>query len=157
MHQIVNSGAQALVTVRELLPTLLKVCEKAGTIRKERIFVFGEMDGDDGIQSLDSLMKSSQRPIHFPLQDTHRIDPKNDVAFINYSSGTTGLAKGVMLTHHNIISQVFVQLAKDREIDKDTDIGIGFLPLYHIYGGTYIACCESDSLITHVASDCIML
>ena len=124
-----------MVTVRELLPTLLKVCTNAGTIPKERIFVFGGTDGNDGIQSLGSLIESSTRHVQFPLQDAHCIDPRNDVAFINYSSGTTGLAKGVMLTHHNTISQVFVQLAKDREIDKDTDIGIGFLPLYHIYGG----------------------
>ncbi|CDH59767.1 amp-dependent synthetase ligase [Lichtheimia corymbifera JMRC:FSU:9682] len=138
LHQINNSGARALVTVRELLPTLLKVCAKAGTIPKERIFVFGETDSEDGIRSFDSLIKSSTRHVQFPLKDAYRIDPKNDVAFINYSSGTTGLAKGVMLTHHNIISQVFVQLAKDREIDKDTDIGIGFLPLYHIYGVTVL-------------------
>ncbi|KAI7876378.1 acetyl-CoA synthetase-like protein [Lichtheimia hyalospora FSU 10163] len=129
LHQIINSGARALVTVRTLLPTLLKVCTNAGTIPKEHIFVFGESDGND---------ESSTRHVKFPLQDAHCIDPRNDVAFINYSSGTTGLAKGVMLTHHNIISQVFVQLAKDREIDKDTDIGIGFLPLYHIYGVTVL-------------------
>ncbi|KAI9318230.1 hypothetical protein BX666DRAFT_1855981 [Dichotomocladium elegans] len=130
LHQVKDSGARALVTVPELLPVLVKVCASAG-IPRERIFLFGDVSVD-GIQCFNALMGTRQ------VEKTEGIDPKNDVAFINYSSGTTGLPKGVMLTHRNMVSEILVQLVKDREIDEDTDVGIVFLPYYHIYGVTVL-------------------
>ena len=49
-----------------------------------------------------------------------------------YSSGTTGLPKGVMLTHHNLVSN----LCQTHSVEQlqDTEVLIGILPFYHIYG-----------------------
>ena len=63
------------------------------------------------------------------------IDPAEDVVVLPYSSGTTGLPKGVMLTHSNLTSNV-QQLIGRREIGapKPDDVLMVHLPLYHIYG-----------------------
>ena len=63
------------------------------------------------------------------------IDPATDVAVLPYSSGTTGLAKGVMLTHRNLVANmVQVDILETRELSAF----VGVLPFFHIYGMTVI-------------------
>ncbi len=57
---------------------------------------------------------------------------KEDLAALVYTSGTTGLPKGTMLTHYNIVSNI-VQVSQTFELNE-LDIAIIVLPLYHIYG-----------------------
>lgn len=64
------------------------------------------------------------------------IRPREDVAVLPYSSGTTGMPKGVMLTHHNIASNVRQSIVA-RGLTDD-DILLNHLPLYHIYGMTVL-------------------
>ena len=60
------------------------------------------------------------------------IDPRDDLAVLPFSSGTTGLSKGVMLTHHNLVANMCQTEALER-LDVD-EVVIGILPFYHIYG-----------------------
>lgn len=65
-----------------------------------------------------------------------RIDPENDLVALPYSSGTTGLSKGVMLTHHNLTSNLKQLVGHPDEgasVTED-DILLVHLPLFHIYG-----------------------
>jgi acyl-CoA synthetase (AMP-forming)/AMP-acid ligase II len=64
------------------------------------------------------------------------INPREDVAVLPYSSGTTGMPKGVMLTHHNITSNV-TQGLTTRFMSSDM-VGLWTLPLFHIYGMTVL-------------------
>jgi len=57
---------------------------------------------------------------------------KKDLAALVYTSGTTGLPKGTMLTHYNIVSNV-IQISQIFEL-SELDVAIIVLPLYHIYG-----------------------
>uniref|UniRef100_A0A0D2XGC2 Uncharacterized protein n=1 Tax=Fusarium oxysporum (strain Fo5176) TaxID=660025 RepID=A0A0D2XGC2_FUSOF len=63
---------------------------------------------------------------------------KRQVAYICFSSGTSGLPKGVMLSHYNIISNVALQVAYETYGRKlagvETQVGLGLLPFSHIYG-----------------------
>lgn len=130
-HQIRKSQAKALVTVPELLPVLSKVAV-ANNIPKERIFLFGNetVDGCKPYKSLASDVENRQ----FPLQ---AINPSQDLAFICFSSGTTGVAKGVMLTHTNFVSQILlVTEFEGTDPNQKNDRIIGFLPFYHIFGLT---------------------
>ncbi len=65
-----------------------------------------------------------------------RLRPREDVAVLPYSSGTTGMPKGVMLTHYNVASNVRQSIAA-RGL-RDDDILLNHLPLYHIYGMTVL-------------------
>jgi acyl-CoA synthetase (AMP-forming)/AMP-acid ligase II len=64
------------------------------------------------------------------------INPKEDVAALPYSSGTTGLPKGVMLTHFNITANVQQGIAT-RFFGEDL-VALWTLPLFHIYGMTVL-------------------
>ncbi|KAI9278299.1 hypothetical protein BDA99DRAFT_553953 [Phascolomyces articulosus] len=128
-HQIHTAGAKALVTVPELLPVLTKVAAR-NNIPKERIFVF-RGDGKTSVPSFYTLGEGSKHIGH-PIQgiDTH------DTAFICFSSGTTGLAKGCMLSHHNFVAQCVQVTNFDANANIGTDVLLGFLPFFHIFGLT---------------------
>ncbi|MGH2652437.1 MAG: AMP-binding protein, partial [Actinomycetota bacterium] len=65
-----------------------------------------------------------------------RIDPADDLAALPYSSGTTGLPKGVMLTHHNLVANL-CQTVVLQHVREDEAL-IGVLPLFHSYGMTVV-------------------
>jgi acyl-CoA synthetase (AMP-forming)/AMP-acid ligase II len=64
-------------------------------------------------------------------------DSQLALAALPFSSGTTGLPKGVMLTHHNLVANVYQTLVPDEAgAVSDDDVLLCFLPMYHIYGLT---------------------
>ena len=64
------------------------------------------------------------------------VDPEGDLAVLPFSSGTTGLSKGVMLTHRNLVANM-EQIRSIHRIGAD-DVLIGALPFFHIYGQTVV-------------------
>ena len=60
------------------------------------------------------------------------VDPAGDLAVLPFSSGTTGLPKGVMLTHRNLVANM-EQTRSVHRISAD-DVLVGVLPFFHIYG-----------------------
>jgi acyl-CoA synthetase (AMP-forming)/AMP-acid ligase II len=116
--------------VPALLPVLLKITDKIG-IPRSRVFLFGDKEVE-GCRPFNAII--GNKPKAYPIQG---VDGYNDTAFICYSSGTTGLAKGVMLTHKNFIAQILQ--ATDKKEDEEPhpdDVTLGFLPFYHIFGLT---------------------
>jgi len=66
------------------------------------------------------------------------ITPKEDLAVIQYTAGTTGSPKGCMLTHYNITSNIF-QISIPPTLERTTDdVILAQLPFYHIYGMTSV-------------------
>jgi acyl-CoA synthetase (AMP-forming)/AMP-acid ligase II len=63
------------------------------------------------------------------------VDPE-DLAVLPYSSGTTGLMKGVMLTHRNLVANI--EQAWSSMPISDDDVLVGLLPFFHIYGQTVV-------------------
>ncbi|KAG2217241.1 hypothetical protein INT45_012189 [Circinella minor] len=129
-HQIHSAGAKALVTVPELLPVLTKVAAK-NNIPKDRIFVFNNQENKTSYPSFYTLAEDSKHIGH-PIRG---ID-SNDIAFICFSSGTTGLSKGCLLSHRNFVSQCIQVTNFDANANIATDILLGFLPFFHIFGLT---------------------
>ena len=73
------------------------------------------------------------RPAHVPLPEAGG-DAQQTLAALPYSSGTTGLPKGVMLSHFNLVANIFQFLGPHGTAFDHDSVVLGFLPLYHIYG-----------------------
>ncbi len=69
-----------------------------------------------------------------PIPEYPAVDPVNDVALLQYTGGTTGLAKGAMLTHYNLVSNAVYGVVLFPVTEKDVSLSV--LPLFHIYGMT---------------------
>jgi long-chain acyl-CoA synthetase len=86
-----------------------------------------------GSQPFESLLKARPK-ISLPGPER---DSQVALATLPFSSGTTGLPKGVMLTHHNMVANVYQTLIPGEEgAITDADVMLCFLPMYHIYGLT---------------------
>jgi acyl-CoA synthetase (AMP-forming)/AMP-acid ligase II len=121
--QLQDSRARFLVTVG---PFLDKAREAAAQSSVEEIFVFGTAEGARPFAEL----------VHAPpTPPAVAIDPKHDVVVLPYSSGTTGLPKGVMLTHYNLVANLCQCFGvADFECAHEGDVVPAFLPFFHIYG-----------------------
>ena len=62
------------------------------------------------------------------------VNPLEDMALLQYTGGTTGVSKGVMLTHHNLSSNIQQAKALLSVMAKETEVFLGLLPFFHIYG-----------------------
>src|SRR5436853_7927990 len=120
-QQLTDCGAKYLLTIPPFMDKAKAAAETVKTVRE--IFVIGEAEGATPFASL--LTHGDQPP-------EVRIDPRNDLVALPYSSGTTGLAKGVMLTHHNLVANMCQMDGLDYFHHKD--ILLCVLPLFHIYG-----------------------
>jgi acyl-CoA synthetase (AMP-forming)/AMP-acid ligase II len=121
-HQLKDAGAKFLVVYAQALDNAKKAAEGTGV---EEIFVLGEAEGATPFAEL----------LGEPLAEQVEVDPDDTVA-LPYSSGTTGLPKGVMLSHRNLVANI-LQAGASLGMEDD-DVVIGVLPFFHIYGMTVI-------------------
>jgi acyl-CoA synthetase (AMP-forming)/AMP-acid ligase II len=120
VKQLRDSGARVLFTSPAVRETAL---DAAATVKLERIFSFGAMTG---ATSFDDLTAQPGAP------PAVSIDP-NDIVALPYSSGTTGLPKGVMLSHRNLVANI-LQVDSTGHLHDGQDTLVCFLPFFHIYG-----------------------
>src|SRR5699024_5214004 len=66
------------------------------------------------------------------------INPREDVALIQYTGGTTGHPKGVMLTHFNLVANVNMVTSWMYKLDENAESVLGVLPFFHVYGMTTV-------------------
>lgn len=118
--QLNDARAKFLITVPQLMD---KAAEAAQASSVQEIFVFGEAEG---ATPFASLLQSAG---HVPEV---KINPREDVVALPYSSGTTGVSKGVMLTHYNMVANL-CQMSVAESV-REEDILIAVLPFFHIYG-----------------------
>ncbi len=153
-HQLNDSGARAIIILENFAHTLEKVIDK---VNLEQVVV-------TSVGDLFPFPKS--KVINFMVNKVKRMVPKwnldeyirfnkilskgkhlsfrpvvlkhEDLAFLQYTSGTTGVSKGVMLNHKNLLANVMQcsSWADRLLIDKESNITIAALPLYHIFALT---------------------
>ncbi|KAK3167775.1 hypothetical protein OEA41_004221 [Lepraria neglecta] len=137
--QLKDSGAKALVTQKPFHKTAIEAAKQVG-IPQNRIILMG----DERDESFTFKKFTSIRPISRTQRSRRvKMNPKEDLAFLVYSSGTTGHPKGVMLSHENIVSNILMLKAGEAGnvtwnggIDGKGDNILAFLPFFHIYGLT---------------------
>jgi acyl-CoA synthetase (AMP-forming)/AMP-acid ligase II len=119
-RQLNDANAKYLLTIPVFIENALAA---AALCDIEEVFVIGSAKGASEYSSL--LREEGDLP-------AVEIDPRRDIVVLPYSSGTTGMPKGVMLTHHNIISNIcqFGNLTSMSERDNL----IAILPFFHIFG-----------------------
>jgi len=121
------------VTTVEFLPTAIKAAKKVG-IPNDRIVLLGA-DRDPGhrVKHWTNIRKTSGASRY----RRRKMNPDQDLAFLVYSSGTTGLPKGVMLSHRNIVADLLlINGSVGNWYSSGKDKMLGVLPFFHIYGLT---------------------
>ncbi|KAM0282258.1 hypothetical protein ACHAQH_003122 [Verticillium albo-atrum] len=143
-HQLRSSGAHALFTCVPLLETALKAAKAAG-IPDERIFILASPGSTAKVPfvTLDELVEEGKK---LPAVETLRWSKgqgARQVAYLCYSSGTSGLPKAVMISHRNVISNILQYTTFDsvarKKLGIETQVILGLLPFSHIYGLIIIA------------------
>ncbi|KAM9978398.1 hypothetical protein ACTFIY_012163 [Dictyostelium cf. discoideum] len=87
----------------------------------------GNKDGD--IMSFNQLINNNGKD--YPIVT---IEPKKDIAVIPFSSGTTGLFKGICLSHYNLVSNTLQTQTIETSTYKKNDTVMGILPFFHSFG-----------------------
>ena len=159
-HQLNDSGAEVIVVLENFAHTLEKVISRT-KIRVTVVASMGDLLGglkggivNFVVRNLKKLVPAFDLPkaIRFnqALQEgsastLRSAQPhRDDVAFLQYTGGTTGLSKGAMLSHRNVIAnllqnEAWLQPALGKEPKVESLIFVCALPLYHIFALT--VCC----------------
>ena len=122
-YQLENSGATVLISDAPLLAGI-----NVGGLSSLRS-VISTRTTAPGMEQFADLLRSATLALP-KIDDSMRV-----LAALPYSSGTTGLPKGVMLSHYNLVANCYQYLAPGEEsTTRPADRVLCFLPLYHIYG-----------------------
>ncbi len=148
-HQLKDSGAEVIVVVENFAHTLQEVIAKT-KVRKAIVTSVGEMLGLKGLivdfvlRRVKKMVPASNVPDAIRLSAAldegrkHKLERvplgHDDIAFLQYTGGTTGVAKGAILLHRNIVANLLQARAwlKPFLDPNQREIVITPLPLYHI-------------------------
>jgi long-chain acyl-CoA synthetase len=122
-YQLENSGAVLLITDGRNLEAINLV----GLPNLRRVYTTRQPA--TGAEDFRNLLQPATATLPRPEKPSTQA-----LAALPYSSGTTGLPKGVMLSHYNLVANVYQLLGPACNLLKADDSILCFLPLYHIYG-----------------------
>jgi len=145
-HQLNDSGSKNLVCLDLLYEKVERVWKETGLehviITSIEEYLPKRLFGRGGGKVLSS--ETSQRPGILLFQDLIKkyppnppkveINPKEDLAALPYTGGTTGVPKGAMITHSNIVSLQKEMWDFFPDIEDGKEVTVSMLPFYHIYG-----------------------
>jgi long-chain acyl-CoA synthetase len=152
-HQLTDSGAETIVVLENFAHTLQDVIAKT-PVKHVIVTSIGEMLGFKGViinfvvRYIKRMVPAWTLPGAIALSDAlaqgreRRLQPveigHEDIAFLQYTGGTTGVAKGAMLLHRNIVANVLQARAWIRPLidGNQREVVVTPLPLYHIFSLT---------------------
>ncbi|MDA5110292.1 long-chain-fatty-acid--CoA ligase [Brevibacillus thermoruber] len=154
IHQLNDSGAETIITL-DLLYSRVAAVKASTPLKRLMITSVGDFlpffkkmlyplvqkkqghhpqitYGGDVEPFLSVLKESAINPV------TPEVDPEKDIALLQYTGGTTGLAKGVMLTHRNLVANALQCQAVMYKFVRGRERILAALPLFHVYGMTTV-------------------
>jgi long-chain acyl-CoA synthetase len=155
-HQLKDSGAEAIIVLENFARTVQAVAKNT-PIKHVVVASMGDLLGAKGlivnfvVRRVKKLVPAWDLPAHVSFNDALRQGKRmaftpvkvgpNDIAFLQYTGGTTGVAKGAVLLHRNVIanvlqSEVWLDPARHAHPDIDQVVTAVALPLYHIFALT---------------------
>ncbi len=159
-HQLKDSGAEAIIILENFAHTLQKVIGHT-KVKVSVVASMGDLLGGMKGTIVNFVVRNVKKMVpEFALPNAIRFNRAlkegasmpmqsptlghEDIAFLQYTGGTTGLSKGAMLSHRNVIAnllqnEAWLQPALDKEPRVDALTFVCALPLYHIFALT--VCC----------------
>jgi long-chain acyl-CoA synthetase len=135
-HIFNNSGSETVITHAMMYDKVKDVHRRTAL---KRVIVVGEPEGGglkDDDTTFDDFLSSASGPA--PAVE---IDPHEDLSSIQYTGGTTGVSKGAMLTHGNLlggVQQTIDLLIEDPSDFPDNGKAVAVAPFFHIFGMTMV-------------------
>ena len=153
-HQFNDSGAKALICLANMAHLAEQVVPKTGvktvivTEVGDMLPTFKRLLVNAVIKHVKKMVPAYNLPHAVKLNDAlakgrgqsfSEANPSNaDIAVLQYTGGTTGVAKGAMLTHRNLVANMLqVKALMGANLDEGCEVLIAPLPLYHIYAFTF--------------------
>lgn len=102
-------------------------------IQKREYNMVVKVEQSEDTHVWQNIMKNAKPEFERP-----EIDPKNDIALLQYTGGTTGHPKGVMLTHYNLVANLQMCEAWLYKTTPGEEIVLAVLPFFHVYGMTTV-------------------
>jgi long-chain acyl-CoA synthetase len=155
-HQLKDSGAKAIIILENFAHTLQEVVAKTD-VKHVCVATMGDMMGLKGhvvnlvVRKVKKMVPAWNLPGHIPFKTAlaegrskafkpAKVKP-DDIAFLQYTGGTTGVSKGAVLSHSNVLSNgaqinLWLQAAFLNKERPDRLVFVCALPLYHIFALT---------------------
>ncbi|MFC6489222.1 long-chain-fatty-acid--CoA ligase [Nitratireductor sp. GCM10026969] len=155
-HQLVDSGAEVIVILENFARTLQKTIGQT-PVKHVVVASMGDMLGLKGrvvnfvVRRIKKMVPAWELPGHVPFKSAmregaaRRFQPVevglDDLAFLQYTGGTTGVSKGAMLLHRNVLAnamqnEIWLETAYTERPRPERPVFICVLPLYHVYALT---------------------
>lgn len=151
IYQLRTTDAKLLIVHPWNLPTALAAAQRIG-MDMDRIVLFNAEESNTKYSHLtlqQLIDEGVKRSVPFIERRLKPGEARTKLAFLSFSSGTTGLPKAVRISHYSVMSNVlqfttYVQTEKvpdDKKKYRPGDVGIAVLPFYHIYGQVVVMHC----------------
>jgi long-chain acyl-CoA synthetase len=154
-HQLTDSGAKVVVVYEGSAHALEEALPRTA-VQHVVVTGIGDLLGPVEGATINFVLRHVQKkipPFRLPKAlafaevlasgDRHRFEPvavdHEDIAYLQYTGGTTGVAKGAVLTHRNMVANVLQSQAWLRQFVTGDALVVGALPMYHIFALTAVS------------------
>ncbi|MEH7116580.1 AMP-binding protein [Neobacillus vireti] len=154
-YQMKDSGSKAIITLDILYPRVTKIMPQTNLqhtivtaikdylpfpknlvypfIQKKQYGIVVKVKHEGNSHLLTEIVQTNSKKL-----TQHQFDPEEDIALLQYTGGTTGYPKGVMLTHKNLSANTSMSVAWLYKCKPGQESVLGILPFFHVYGMTTV-------------------